>query len=79
MNKPIKFGRAYNHQFEVFAGWDESERIREDRNGRIYVSSSPRRVYLCRLSCEKGEVDGMNFDRLKDAVAFGNKWLDAAN
>lgn len=76
--KPVVVRRAYNHQYEIFAGWDENERSKEV-NGRIYTSTKPRRVFLCRRLNESGEVDGELFDRKKDAVAWGDKWLDAAN
>jgi hypothetical protein len=75
--KAVVYRRAYNHVYEVYAGWDESERTKEHGN-RIYVSSKPRRVWLCKRYNESGEVDGELFDRKKDAVVWGEKWLDAA-
>lgn len=77
-NRPVITRRAYNHQYEIYAGWDENERSREV-NGRIYISSRPRRVYLCRRVNESGEVESESFDRRRDAVKWGDAWLDAAN
>ena len=61
--------------YKIDSAWDENERSREARNGRIYVSTAPRRVWLCTLFMGLTDCGGELFDRKKDAVAYGEKWL----
>ena len=65
-----------NRSYEIQGGWDENERITESR-GRVYFSTAPRRIWLCRLLEGGVELDGQNFDRRRDAVACGTNWIDA--
>lgn len=77
-DKPVIFKRAYNHAYEIYRGVDGNERSREYGN-RVYVSRHERVVWLCKRLSEQGEVDSELFDLKREAVAWGNKWLDAAN
>ena len=74
-DRPVISKQLRRRRYQIFAGWDESERQREGRDGRIYTSCAPRRVFLCTLLDESGEVGGENFDLRRDAVAMGEEWL----
>lgn len=70
---------ASSKSYKIDSAWDENERTREARNGRIYVSTAPRKVWVCTLFMDLTDCGGELFDRKKDAVAYGEKWLAKAS
>lgn len=69
-------GSSGVRSYKVLAGEDGNIREREDRYGRVRVSSRVRKVYVTVMFEGGVEVDrSAHEDRKKDAVAIGERWL----